>query len=955
MTAAHRSRPRAEPLEHRRLLTGYLPAVADYDGDGVADIAMMRVGTNGTQQVYGKDSLLMQLSKSRTLTGYEMGYAAGDTPTPADFDGDGKADPAVYGFLDATGYENYYGTTTTPFPNGTGRFAYIPSSGVYPTHDAGAVDGTMGLINAQVIVVNIGDAGDIPAVADYTGDGRADFAVYEPSKAQFLYYDSATFNPNADPTLPGNAPIAVPLGQVGDVPASADYAGIGHAQFAVYDAATGTFTVLSPDGKTTSTVQLGGPGDIPVSADYEGIGRADFAVYDPSKGVFLVRPSDGSAVRTVAIGSIGDEPIPAKFGDGRVDFATFTPSTQTFQYIQFPSGTTTKSLGDPNDIPIERTDAYSVGVHAADIARTASPDVMFLGDSITYNWPLKSPETWSGPMAQYNPSDNGDVADATQNVLWRVENGELAVHPQVVVLNVGTNDFVDRTPAQVADTIGVLMAQIHLRSPGTRILLLDVFPRGEDSTTDTPLVQEFDTGVAADIRVLDQQYIPELAPPLLARTTGGYVTGDASLNLQSVFSADPADPNDYYANPADFLDLLHPNDHGYQLELAALAEPLRLMLHRSPVPGDYNGDGRTDLAIYAPGVAAFAVRSSLTGTDTITPYGLAGPGQTLMAAGDYDGDGRTDLAVYEPSLGAFLITSSSTGATSFIPFGIKGAGQSIPAPGDYDGDGRTDLAVYEPSLGSFVLRGSASGATVTVPFGIKGAGQSIPVPGDYDGDGRTDLAVYLPALGAYAYRPSSGGPDVIVPFGVAGIKQSIPVPGDYDGIGRTELGVYLPADGLFIYRSLVTGTDVVRSFGAAGIGQAIPAPGDYDGDGKSDLAIYGPTVGGFAIVRSSTGAAGFDSFGVAGYGNSIPATSSYDFTTGTPLGGAAPVAAVPHASATKTTVARVSAASTIAPATRTKTRTAPADHPHQPAARVAQATPTGPAARVRHRDATASV
>ncbi len=177
MTASHRSRtraavsrpirPRAEALERRRLMTAYLPAVADYDGDGVADIATFRVGTTSGQRVYGKDSLLMQLSKSATLTGYEMGYASNDVPTPADFDGDGKADPAVYGFLDASGYEDYYATTTTPFPTGTGRFAYIPSSGVYPTHNAGAVNGAMGLINAKVIAVNIGGAGDLPAVADY--------------------------------------------------------------------------------------------------------------------------------------------------------------------------------------------------------------------------------------------------------------------------------------------------------------------------------------------------------------------------------------------------------------------------------------------------------------------------------------------------------------------------------------------------------------------------------------------------------------------------------------------------------------------------------------------------------------------------------------------------------------------------------------------------------------------
>jgi len=879
-------RPRAEGLEARALMTGYYPAVADYNGDGVADISVLRTNSVGTQQVYGRNSLLMQLSGSGTFTGFEMGLTATDRPTPADFEGTGKADPAVYGFLDNVSYGNYYGTTTAPgvaqpFPNGSGRFAYIPSSGNYPTHNPGAVNGTMNLDVAKVVIVNIGGAGDVPAVADYTGSGKADFAVYEPSKAQFLYYDASTFDPNADPTLPGNGPKAVPLGAVGDIPASADYQGVGHAQFAVYDAASGTFTVRPDNGGPNINVTLGGPGDIPVSADYEGIGRADYAVYDPSKGEFLVRPSDGSATRVVSIGAPSDTPVPGKFGDGRVDFATYTPSTQQFQYIQFPGGIKTKSLGDPDAIPIERTDDYSTATHAQYDARTLSPAVMFLGDSITYFWTENGPDSWQGRIGQFNPSDNGDVYDSTQDLLWRITNGELdKVHPRVVVLEVGTNDFTDRSPAQVAHTVQVIMDQIHARSPGTSILLLDVLPRGESSPSDPAPLQGYYASVAAEVRDFDQNYIPLLAKPFSQRDTSNYPTGDYSLDLRPTLSANPSDPNNYFANPSDFVDLIHPDKLGYELIASAIATPLRLMLHRQPVPGDYDGDGKTDIGVYGPSVGGFAVQLSSSGTNIYVPFGAAGAGQSLMAPGDYDGDGKTDFAVYEPSAGGFAVKLSSSNTDVFVPYGLKGVGQSLPAPGDYDGDGRTDLAVYEPSVGAFVIHSSATGTDQTIPFGIAGAGQSIPAPGDYDGDGRTDLAVYEPAKGQFVYRPSSGGPDVTVPFGLPGAGQSIPVPGDYDGNGKTDLAVYLPSLGAFVYRNSATGEDVTKYYGIAGAGQSIPAPGDYDGDGKTDFAVYGPSVRGFAVNLSGSDTNLFLPYGIGGPGQSIPPTSTYDASLG---------------------------------------------------------------------------
>jgi hypothetical protein len=122
------------------------------------------------------------------------------------------------------------------------------------------------------------------------------------------------------------------------------------------------------------------------------------------------------------------------------------------------------------------------------------------------------------------------------------------------------------------------------------------------------------------------------------------------------------------------------------------------------------------------------------------------PGENATSVpGDYDNDGKDDIAVWRPDSGTwFALLSGTPGDYTSTAWGMD---SDVPAPGDYDGDGKTDLAVWRPGSGTwFVLESGNPGSYISMQWGI---GTDIPTPGDYDADGRTDIAVWRPTEGVW--------------------------------------------------------------------------------------------------------------------------------------------------------------------------------------------------------------
>lgn len=126
-------------------------------------------------------------------------------------------------------------------------------------------------------------------------------------------------------------------------------------------------------------------------------------------------------------------------------------------------------------IPNPRDD----GRHQANVARAqrGGIDLLFVGDSNTDLW--RGHSSWMKEFAPMRAVNFGVTGDRTQEVLWRMRNGELeGFEAKAIVLMIGTNNLGHSPAADIAAGEAAILAEFRKRQPQAKVLLVGVLPRG---------------------------------------------------------------------------------------------------------------------------------------------------------------------------------------------------------------------------------------------------------------------------------------------------------------------------------------------------------------------------------------------------------------------------------------------------------------------------------------------
>ncbi len=264
-------------------------------------------------------------------------------------------------------------------------------------------------------------------------------------------------------------------------------------------------------------------------------------------------------------------------------------------------------------------------------------------------------------------------------------------------------------------------------------------------------------------------------------------------------------------------------------------------------PVDFSGDGVSDYAIVRntgggpSGGITWWMSNTVTSAVTNAGWGIA---TDFFVPGDYDGDGKADVAIWRPGaagMAGFWIVPSSTGVSYFVEFGQTGDDPTVV--GDYDGDGKTDVAVYRAgasagAASSWFYKSSINGSIVGTIWGQNG---DFPAPGDYDGDGKNDFAIQRNGGGGFAifwFKMATGA----ISNTYLGTPTDVIVPGDYDGDGKTDIATVRGSGGSILWniKKSSDGSYLAANWGASATD--FVCQGDYDGDGKTDYGVWRPSA-----------------------------------------------------------------------------------------------------------------
>ncbi len=848
-----------------------------------------------------------------------------------DFNGDGKSDVVFACTTSSAAVDANSGQSLPP-----GSYAVIvrlgAGTGVFPS----GLYYTLGTAPASV------------SIGDFNGDGRSDLVVADQAGISILLG-------NGDGTF--KAAVAYTAGDTPNAIAIADFNGDGKADIAVANAglsSSGTLSILLGNGDgtfQTAVTYSSGTSSLSIAAgDFNGDGKADLAISNPidnNISVFLgqgdgtfaaaVKYSAGVTPESLAAGDLN--------GDGKADLVVANYSANTVSLlpgngdgtfaapVSFATGQSPSSVAlvDFNadgklDIVVANNSDNNVGVLAGKGDGTFLPQVTYLsganpgfvasgdfnGDgrldliSLNNNSAAKTFSVFLGGAfvasgitlkTSINPSNFGQAVTLTATVSPAAATGRVTFYEGVRVL--GTTPL---TGGQAVLKTVLSAGVLAIRASYSGDLVYA--PSTSPALSQTVLAQP-QSGFGPAVGLA--------AGPLSRFVAAGDLNGDGEIDLV-VANGGNADDQDYGS-----ISIFYGNGDGtfqspVSIEFSADTFP-EAFYPRAVTIGDFDGDGKADLAVALDEVITSIELQARLQPSTASPVSQTSPGTVLLfgngdgtfrtvftplsgdqaiAVADFDRDTLPDLVVVQATNAVDLLFGVASGTLRPSTNLPTGEAPLSVTTGDFNGDGIPDVATANSADGTIsVFLGNGNRTFQPAVTWSVGTTPAAIAAGDFDGDGKLDLAVanqgsntvsILTGKGDGTFKPAvnyaaPGGPTYLVLA-------------DVNGDGKTDLVLSNQTTAnLSVLAGNGDGTFQTAVNYSAGSAPGSLTVRDFNGDGLADIAVTSSADGkvyilfGLPAQTISFAAIGNVTFGVAAFNVTATASSGLvvSLTSTTPL------------------------------------------------------------------------
>jgi hypothetical protein len=678
------------------------------------------------------------------------------------------------------------------------------------------------------------------AVGDFNGDGLTDVVTANASAntvSVLLGHGDGTFAPHSDYAVEG-APIGIVVG---------DFNGDGKLDIATisgFDNSVVSVLIGLGDGtfKPYITTTAGTQGGSIAVGDFNGDGKLDVAVSDNSIGVdIMLGKGDGTFQAPVGYATAADPRmvVVADFnGDGKLDLATTNAGSETISVLLGNGNGTFQTHKDNSTAKAASCISLAVG----DLLNDGRQDIVAGCQALGLLGVLLSNGDGTFKAIKTYPVPIGVTDVAVGDV-----NGDGKL--DVAVTNGGTNVSV-----LTGTGTGTLKAAVTFGTNfgPTGVVAVDLNGDGKADLVTANSGSPFGV-ITANVSVLlsngKDLFAARTDYKVGGATGNGAYSGIATADLTGNGKPDLIVPITY----SDEVSILLNKGKG------TFAAPVNYQLPAEVlgvVAGDFNNDGKADIAVMNFGGTGSVSVLINSGTGTFSPatsYPINGYGNGI-AVGDFNKDGNLDIVATDTGGTVSVLLGNGTGAFPSFATYPTGSSPIAVTVGDFNHDGWPDLAVAN-QLGQTVsiLINKADGSGTFLPkvdYTIPAGPISIAT-GSFRGNGTLDLVVATNSAfpGIMVLLGNDDGTfKTAVPYDTMNNAYAVTV-GDFNNDGNLDLAVSIVSAGSnFAYVEVMPGAgDGTFGAGVTLATGALPSgivAADFNGDGGLDLATGNGTTAG---------------------------------------------------------------------------------------------------------------